>query len=180
MEIYKELAIQVSFSKDSRGNIVIRPVDKDKEKAELYFIKLKSTGRSIATIVIDDNETSVKSRILERMYRASLKALAEHISDIEHRWTPEELHLHFKEKFCRYKKDIDGIDLYEKYCRERGGEIVELERPISFDKKVDGKIFKEYVVDFYKNHCISEFNINPFEDLEERQFINKKLEEKEK
>lgn len=178
MKISEELALQVSFSKDSRGNIIIRPVDKDKEKAELYLIKLKSTGRSITTIVIDDNEASVKSRTLERMYRASLMSLAEHLSDIEHRWTPEELHLYFKEKFCRYKKDIDGVDLYEKYYRERDGEIVELERPISFDKKVNGKIFREYVIDFYKNHCISEFNINPFEDLEERRFINKKLEEK--
>ena len=178
MKVNEEIAIQVSFSKDSRGNIVMRPVDKDKEKAELYLIKLKSTGRSITTIIIDDNETSVKSRVLERMYRASLKALAEQLSDVENRWTPEELHLHFKEKFCLYKKDIDNINLYEKYYRERDGQIVELERPISFDKKINGKLFREYVLDFYKNHCISEFNINPFEDLEERQFINKKLGEK--
>lgn len=178
MKINEELVLQVSFSKDSKGNIVIRPVDKDKDKAELYYIKLKSTGHSIATIIIDDNQTSVKNRRLEKMYRASLVYLAEFVSDVEHRWTPEELHLHFKEKFCKYKKDIDGIDLYEKYYRERNGEIVELERPISFDKKLDGKIFREYVSDFYKNHCIAEYNINPFEDLEERAFISKKLEEK--
>lgn len=178
MKISEEFSFEASFSKDSQGNILIRPVDRHRERVELFLIKLKTTGRSIATIVIDENEVSIKSRRLERMYRASLQKLAEEISDVEKRWTPEELHLHFKEKFCRYKKDIDNIDLYEKYYREKDGEIIELERPISFDKKINGKLFREYVVDFYKNHCISEFNINPFEDLEERQFINKKLEEK--
>lgn len=178
MKINEELSMQVSLSKDSHGNIIMRPVDRDIEKAELLFIKLRATGHAIATIVVDDNQVSIKSRKLERMYRASLSRLAEAISDVVTKWTPESLHLYFKEQFCRFKKDM-GVDLYEKYNREVDGRIVELERPISFDKKVDGKIYKEYVLDFYKNHCITQFNINPFEDLEERQFITQKLKEKE-
>lgn len=155
------------------NEIIIRPINK-KEDLKKIFYSLKAKGSNIISFLIEGgNNEFKKSRDQEKMYRNSLKFLVPLISDVDHRYTPDKIHREVKKRFCEFKLD-QGVDLYQYVYEKENGETIKIREPISFDYKINGKLYSEYI-QYFKEYCISEWNIDPFEDIKERNYISKKL-----
>lgn len=153
---------------NGENQIVITTVSKEVGNSLYNNTVLK--GDPFIELELVDKETA-KSRRQEKMYRASLKVMADFLSDVDKKWMPEDVHTYVKKQFCKYKLG-EGVDLFNYYHeKDDNGKIIELREPKSFNSRINGKLFSEYV-SFYERFCESRWNINPLEDAKEKYRLN--------
>lgn len=147
--------------------IILTPISKS--AGEKFYNETVLKGQNFVELELLPKEIA-KNKKQERLYRKSLESVAEALSDVNKKWTPEDVHKYFKKLFCEYKI-MEGVDLFHYYPEKNDkGEIVMLREPKSFDSKIDGNIFKEYV-SYYVRHCEARLGFNPMEDAKDRMRI---------
>lgn len=160
------------FIKRLDGEVLLKPVHSD--VAKKLYQDAYTTGDYYIELVKEVKEKK-KNRKLERLYRGSLPVLVSNISDIGKKWTVEEFHIFIKTKFAEFKLADTGEDLFDYYYeRDENSNLVKLRQPVSFNNRMDGKLYQEFV-NFYKDYCIANYNINPLEDAKERFFMKDRV-----